>query len=517
MFQRLNLMGMSMNKKKIAVLQPTSIVYQSKQMTEVIDKINQLRNEDRAVLIIGETGTGKQLVANELQRNSLRSEEVYKEINCATIMNDEMGLSELFGHVKGAFTGAVKNRNGIFQFSTNGTLFLDELHTLDIRIQAMILRVVENGVICKVGSNEEIKTDVRLIAACQTEIDDKIKDRTFRADLYERLSTFEIRLPLLRERTGDVEYLLLHFLKQELKVNTIKRKDFLTDDLLKDLQRYNWPRNVRELQSEVINLGKQIKKITGDKVRKLKSKEKEKINLSEKISAFINKVEDFKDIVNPDELIKHTLIDVYSKFHHESPKTFTAIYLEWIQRVRGSEGGLARLREELDSIKGKGKSVNQLMMIKALVIDGNHFINLERKILEEINVIKNNESSEIDDQSILFRAFELFPPKEIEEIYRQDEEFYFDWDNQRDREGVIKRIENLLGDKSEIKGPLRGDFNKWKSHLRLFVHVLKNFEISKNSNNLTGMDKDLQEVTKKLIQNTWEIYPEKFDKFLYSK
>ena len=137
MFQRLNLMGMSMNKKKIAVLQPTSIVYQSKQMTEVIDKINQLRNEDRAVLIIGETGTGKQLVANELQRNSLRSEEVYKEINCATIMNDEMGLSELFGHVKGAFTGAVKNRNGIFQFSTNGTLFLDELHTLDIRIQAM--------------------------------------------------------------------------------------------------------------------------------------------------------------------------------------------------------------------------------------------------------------------------------------------------------------------------------------------------------------------------------------------
>ena len=263
-----------MTQKQINESPTSPIIYQSKEMQKVVDKIDMLKREERAVLIIGESGTGKELVAKKLYKDSFRANKKFDTITCTKFKNSEMTYSELFGHVKGAYTGAISDIEGVFNLNDQGTLFLDELDSLDINIQGMILRVVEDGIIKKLGDNKESKTDVRLIAACQPGLENKIEEGIFREDLFYRLSTFIIELPPLREREGDVGHLLLHFLRQELKDDKVELKDFLQDDLVKDLLGYSWPGNVRQLESEVANLGIQIRDITDNKIRKLKVTEK---------------------------------------------------------------------------------------------------------------------------------------------------------------------------------------------------------------------------------------------------
>jgi two-component system response regulator AtoC len=192
------------------------------------------------VLIVGETGTGKELVAHGIHQHSPRSQALFVAVNCAAIPS-EMLESELFGHERGAFTGAVKERTGKFELADGGTLFLDEVTEMPIHLQAKLLRALQEGVIERLGGNRTIPVDLRVIAATNLNPMQAIQDGKLREDLYYRLNVFRIDLPPLRERTGDIPLLCAHFLK--------KRNAALASEALAVLQAYNWPGNVRELEN----------------------------------------------------------------------------------------------------------------------------------------------------------------------------------------------------------------------------------------------------------------------------
>jgi formate hydrogenlyase transcriptional activator len=202
---------------------------------------------DSSVLIQGETGTGKELVARAIHKLSSRSEKAFVKLNCAAI---PLGLleSELFGHEKGAFTGAIAQKAGRFELADKGTLFLDEVGDIPLELQAKLLRVLQEQEFERLGSNRTHKVDVRLIAATHRDLPTMIKQGTFREDLYYRLKVFPIYVPALRQRTGDIPILVRHFTilySQRMK----KRIDVVPPDTMDALLRYAWPGNIRELQN----------------------------------------------------------------------------------------------------------------------------------------------------------------------------------------------------------------------------------------------------------------------------
>jgi two-component system response regulator HydG len=225
------------------------VIGNSSAMHAVVAKLRQIAPTSAAVLITGESGTGKELAAKALHINSPRKNKPFVPLNCAELSENVLE-SELFGHVKGAFTGADRDRIGRFQSANGGTLFLDEIGDMPIAIQIKLLRVLESGEIVRVGSNEPLKVNVRLISATHRDLANAITDGQFRQDLYHRLKVVSVKLPPLRERRDDIPLLLDHFLK-DFNQSHGKTITVITPAVRKVLTAYAWPGNVRELRNTV--------------------------------------------------------------------------------------------------------------------------------------------------------------------------------------------------------------------------------------------------------------------------
>jgi DNA-binding NtrC family response regulator len=222
---------------------------ESPEMREVFATIKKVAKTDANVLILGENGTGKELVARAIYRNSHRNDEVFVSVDLGSI-TETLFESELFGHVKGAFTDAKNDKPGRFEVASGGTLFLDEIGNLSLPMQAKILTTIERREVTRVGSNKSVKTDVRLICATNNNIHDMVEQERFRLDLLYRINTVEIHLPPLRERTGDISVLAEHFLKLYGKKYN-KKITRISPHATKKLSMYPWPGNVRELQHAI--------------------------------------------------------------------------------------------------------------------------------------------------------------------------------------------------------------------------------------------------------------------------
>jgi DNA-binding NtrC family response regulator len=223
------------------------IVGQSKQMKEVFAKIQRAAPVDSTVLILGESGTGKELVAQALHHNSLRKKRPFVAVNCAAVPAT-LVESELFGHVRGAFTGATDRRMGRFEQADGGTLFIDEIGDFEIGLQAKLLRVLETFTVTPVGGHEDRRVDVRVVAATSRDIRKMVKEGTFREDLFYRLNVVTITLPALRDRPDDIPVLVAHFLKEisEQKHTPPRR---ISPEVMRRFAQFHWPGNVRELRN----------------------------------------------------------------------------------------------------------------------------------------------------------------------------------------------------------------------------------------------------------------------------
>jgi len=228
---------------------PDALVGHCPAMQAVYKSIGRVASQDVTVLILGESGTGKELVARAIYHYSHRSKGPFLAINCAAIP-EALLESELFGHEKGAFTGADRKRIGKFEQCNGGTLFLDEIGDMSPMTQTKILRVLQGQEFERVGGNEPIRTNVRLIAATNRDLEKMVADGSFRGDLYYRLNVFSIRLPPLREREEDVPLLARHFMHRFAK-DLDKDVHVIADEALELLKRYPWPGNVREFQSVI--------------------------------------------------------------------------------------------------------------------------------------------------------------------------------------------------------------------------------------------------------------------------
>ena len=228
------------------------LIGESPAIKQVKEMIERVAPTDARVLIIGENGTGKEIVARLLHEKSNRANGPFVEVNCAAIPS-ELIESELFGHEKGAFTSAYKSRKGKFELANGGTIFLDEIGDMSLAAQAKVLRVLEEQKLTPVGSNKQIKIDVRVIAATNKNLQEEIKKGNFREDLYHRLSVIIIRMPTLNERVEDIPLLVDYFLKMASEEYNMPRKS-ITDEAIKELQKIKWTGNIRELKNVVERL-----------------------------------------------------------------------------------------------------------------------------------------------------------------------------------------------------------------------------------------------------------------------
>jgi transcriptional regulator with GAF, ATPase, and Fis domain len=225
------------------------IIGESQVMRAILNQVDQVAPTDATILILGETGTGKELIARTLHRRSVRADRPMVKVNCAALPATLIE-SELFGHERGAFTGAVKTKIGRFELADEGTIFLDEIGDLPLDLQVKLLRVLQDGEFERLGSNETRTADVRVIAATNRDLIDAIKDGRFRDDLYYRLRVVPIELPPLRDRREDIPLLVWHFVRlhQIGQHKTIRR---IPNQLSKALVGYDWPGNVRELANVI--------------------------------------------------------------------------------------------------------------------------------------------------------------------------------------------------------------------------------------------------------------------------
>lgn len=223
------------------------IIGNSLSMQTVYKRIGQVSSSDVTVLITGESGTGKELIARAVHKNSLRNNKPFIAVNCSAIP-ENLIESELFGHEKGAFTGANQQRIGYFEQCDSGTIFLDEIGDMPLAAQTKILRALQEGELLRVGGSDVIKVDVRIIAATNKSIESMVKEGTFREDLYYRLNVVRIELPPLRERKEDIP-LLINFLLKKVSKNNQGVAEVVASDAMAALTEYEWPGNVRELEN----------------------------------------------------------------------------------------------------------------------------------------------------------------------------------------------------------------------------------------------------------------------------
>ena len=226
-----------------------NMVGKSKKMQEIYRIIAKVATTDSTVLIYGQSGTGKELIARAIHFNSPRREKQFVTVDCA-VLSENLLESELFGHIRGSFTGAVATKPGLFEVADGGTVFLDEVGNISLSIQAKLLRVLQEREFTPVGGTKAKKVDIRLIAATNKELEKMIKEETFREDLYYRLNIVPIYLPVLRERQEDIPVLAVHFLKKYAEEMGKKIKGF-TPEAMEKLMRYPWPGNVRELENVI--------------------------------------------------------------------------------------------------------------------------------------------------------------------------------------------------------------------------------------------------------------------------
>jgi two-component system response regulator PilR (NtrC family) len=224
-----------------------NIIGQSPKMRAIFDLIQTIAPQTSRVLITGESGTGKELVARAIHENSLRAQAPFITINCGAFP-ETLLESELFGYMKGAFTGANENRKGLFEAAHGGTLFMDEIGNMSLTMQVKLYRVLQEGKVRPIGSTEETDVDVRIIAATNKEFEKEIAEGRFREDLYYRLSVIPIQLPALRERREDIPLLARHFLERFRK-SMEKPVEGLSPEAVRRLESYDWPGNVRELEN----------------------------------------------------------------------------------------------------------------------------------------------------------------------------------------------------------------------------------------------------------------------------
>ncbi|MGD0591567.1 MAG: sigma-54 dependent transcriptional regulator [Bacteroidota bacterium] len=234
-------------REELASIQGSGdIVTRNRAMIELLDLAARVAESSISILIEGESGTGKELVAHYVHRKSDRAEKPFVKVNCAAIP-EQLLESELFGHVRGAFTGALKDRQGRFEMADGGTIFLDEIGELSSSIQSKLLRVLQTKDFERVGENVTRKVDVRIISATNRNLDEALKEGSFREDLFYRLNGVRIKLPPLRERPEDVPFLIHHFLKKFSKEKNIE----IAPDADKALKVYRWSGNVRELENVI--------------------------------------------------------------------------------------------------------------------------------------------------------------------------------------------------------------------------------------------------------------------------
>ena len=268
----------------------------SKAVQQVSDLIERVANTSANVLILGESGTGKEVVARSIHTISNRSDKYFVPVNCAAIPQ-ELLESELFGHVKGAFTGAITDRKGRFELAEGGTLFLDEIGDMDLNMQAKLLRVLQEKVYERVGSGKSIRANVRVVAATHRNLEEMVAKGTFREDLYYRLHVYPIELPPLRRRSEDLPA-LVYAITDKIKQETGTHVN-VTSDAMSALARYTWPGNVRELS----NLLERLSILYPDKVvdaTKLPSKYSSVTSIQP--NSFVND-SDHEDVFIEDEVI----------------------------------------------------------------------------------------------------------------------------------------------------------------------------------------------------------------------
>ncbi|WP_447636975.1 sigma-54-dependent transcriptional regulator [Flavobacterium microcysteis] len=223
------------------------IIGDSKSLLQSINLAKKVAPTDTTVLLTGETGTGKEVFAAAIHQSSPRKHQNFVAINCSAFSHDLLE-SEMFGHVAGSFTGATKDKKGLFEEANGGTIFLDEVGEMALDLQAKLLRVIENGEFLKVGENKPTKVDVRIIAATNRDLPKEIESGHFRQDLFYRLSVFQIQLPALRERVTDIESLAKHFLNF-FALKTNKKIKALSEEFVQLLKLHTWPGNIRELKN----------------------------------------------------------------------------------------------------------------------------------------------------------------------------------------------------------------------------------------------------------------------------
>ena len=237
-------------KKQVA--KKYQIIGESKAIKVVHDLIDKVSPTEARVLITGENGTGKELVAHNLHQKSKRSKAPFIEVNCAAIPS-ELIESELFGHIKGAFTSAIKDRPGKFESANNGTLFLDEIADMSLAAQAKVLRALEENKVQRVGGNKDILVNVRVIAATNKDLSFEIKNGRFREDLFHRLAVILIEVPPLKDRKEDIGLLVEHFVKALSKDQGLELKSFDSKSI-ESLKNYPWSGNIRELRNVIERL-----------------------------------------------------------------------------------------------------------------------------------------------------------------------------------------------------------------------------------------------------------------------
>jgi Nif-specific regulatory protein len=222
-------------------------------MREVFRLVRLVSPRNTNVLLIGETGTGKEVIAKAVHKLSRRADGPYIRVNCGAL-HENLLESELFGHIKGAFTGAVENKTGRFEAAHGGTIFLDEINSMSHKLQIKLLRVLQEREFERVGESRTIRVDVRVVAATNASLEDLVSAGQFREDLYYRLNVVPISLPPLRERTDDLAPLAKYFLKRTAEANKLASVPELGDELMAALRSYDWPGNVRELENAIERL-----------------------------------------------------------------------------------------------------------------------------------------------------------------------------------------------------------------------------------------------------------------------
>jgi two-component system, NtrC family, response regulator PilR len=224
-----------------------NLIGKSRKMQELFKMIEVVSSTNSTVLITGESGTGKELVAKAIHLNSARADDAFVSVNCGAF-TETLLESELFGYVRGAFTGAAANKKGLFEVADKGTLFLDEVGDTSLAMQVKLLRVLQERTLRRVGGTEEIPVDVRIIAATNRDLSEMVAENQFREDLFYRISVIPFELPPLRHRSDDIPLLADHFLAR-LNATMGKKIDRISDEALKKLEIYQWPGNVRELEN----------------------------------------------------------------------------------------------------------------------------------------------------------------------------------------------------------------------------------------------------------------------------